>query len=37
MRNEDGEEAAKEFMSAYGMEESKLDILLEECSNILGL
>ncbi len=37
MRNEEGEESAKEYMSIYGMQESSLDRLLEECSNILGL
>ena len=37
LRAEDGEEAAQEYMEASGMTESKLDCLLEECSNILGL
>ena len=37
IRNDDGEEAAKEFMNLYGLEESRLDLLLEHCSNVLNL
>ena len=37
IRNEDGEEQAKEFMDLYGLEESKLDDLLEHCSDQLNL
>jgi ribosome-binding ATPase len=37
IRNDDGEEQAKEFMDMYGLQESRLDDLLEHCSNILGL
>jgi ribosome-binding ATPase YchF (GTP1/OBG family) len=37
IRNEDGEEQANEFMQMYGLEESRLDSVLEHCSNILSL
>jgi ribosome-binding ATPase YchF (GTP1/OBG family) len=37
IRNEEGEDNAREFMKAYGLEESKLDLVLEECSNLLKL
>lgn len=37
IRNEDGDEQANEFMQMYGLEESRMDQLLEHCSNILGL
>lgn len=36
-RNESGEESAQEFMNLYGLEESRLDLLLEHCSDILNL
>ena len=37
IRAEEGEEAAREYMELCGIEESALDRLLEECSNVLGL
>ena len=37
IRAEDGEEAALEYMELSGIEESALERLLEECSNVLGL
>ena len=37
MRQEEGEEAALEYMDLSGMQQSSLDRLLEECSNVLGL
>lgn len=37
IRNDDGEDQAQEFMTMYGLEESRLDLLLEHCSNILNL
>ena len=37
IRGTDGEEVAKEFMEMTGLEESALDTLLEECSNLLDL
>lgn len=38
IRNEEGGEAsAEEFMEMYGLKESRLDELLEHCSNELGL
>lgn len=37
MRTEGGEEAVQEVMDMYGIEESRLDELLEHCSDILGL
>jgi ribosome-binding ATPase len=37
IRNEDGEDQANEFMEMYGLKESKLDQLLEHCSNVLSL
>jgi hypothetical protein len=37
IRNDDGEAQAQEFMQLYGLEDSRLDILLEHCSNVLGL
>jgi len=37
IRNDEGEEAAQEYMELSGMEESALENLLEECSNILNL
>jgi len=37
IRNDDGKEAAREFMTLYGLEESRLDLLLEHCSNVLSL
>ena len=36
-RTEGGEEAGLEFMELYGLKESKLDELLEHCSDILNL
>lgn len=36
-RIEEGEAAAKDFMELYGLEESRLDELLEHCSDILNL
>ena len=37
IRNEEGEESLQEFMSVYGLKESKLDVLLEACSEVLSL
>lgn len=37
IRAEEGEEAALDYMELCGIEESKMDTLLEHCSNILGL
>ena len=37
IRQNDGEEAAQEYMELSGLDESQLDNLLEQCSNILGL
>jgi ribosome-binding ATPase YchF (GTP1/OBG family) len=37
LRNDEGEESVREYMDIYGMQDSKLDDLLEECSNILSL
>jgi ribosome-binding ATPase YchF (GTP1/OBG family) len=37
IRTEEGEEAAREYMELSNMEETALDRLLEECSNVLGL
>jgi hypothetical protein len=39
MLKSDGEkeETVQEVMDMYGMKESKLDLLLEHCSNVLGL
>jgi len=36
-KTESGEEAALELMELYGLEESRLDGLLEHCSDILNL
>lgn len=36
-RTAGGEESAQEIMQLYGLEESKLDQLLEHCSDILNL
>lgn len=36
-RLEGGQESAQEFMELYGLEETRLDELLEHCSNILNL
>lgn len=36
-RLEGGQDMAQEFMELYGLEETKLDELLEHCSNILNL
>lgn len=37
IKQSDGQAAAEEYMELSGLEESVLDQLLEECSNILGL
>ena len=37
IRNDDGEDQVQEFMDMYGLKESRLDELLEHCSNILSL
>lgn len=36
-RTEGGEAAAQEIMAVYGLQESRLDLLLEHCSDILNL
>lgn len=37
IRNDEGEEAALEYMEMSNMPHSALDLLLEESSNVLGL